>query len=161
MWFFSSSAFDSCICEWLESPLRFSKDIESLPTHMVNVVLVILREFQHHIHEDSLDKVPSVIAVCLESTTNEERAELYIISLLFLSCSASLMSPIQRAYHSKWKSNFVRLAKNWRENVLELSRSCEPWVRARIRTASVAISRLIGPSVPLPVEETSEKMLAK
>ena len=52
-------------------------------------------------------------------------------------------------YHSKWKSVFVRIAKNWREYILELSRSCEPWTRARIRTASATISRLIGPSVPL------------
>ena len=158
---YSSKEFDECIAKWLESHARFAADVESLPDYLVDIVLVILREFQHHMHEDWLDRVSHAIAYCLENTSSKQRAGQFVTAILFASTSSSLSSPLQRAYHSKWKSVFVEYARDWREYVLELSRTCEPWARARIRTASATISRLIGPSVPLPDRPTEEPKLKK
>lgn len=62
-----------------------------------------------------------------------------------MSINGGIVSPIQRLAASKWSPEFLPFLREWRNLLLTVAKQSEPWIAARIRATSTAISRLVGP----------------
>ena len=103
-------------------------------------------EFHLRPNETSLVRVPHLLSYAMEQCDDLERVERLNVYTIQMSINAGIASPIVRVLTSKWRSALSSHIALWRDNLLEVAMASEPWVGARVRAASAAISRIIGPS---------------
>lgn len=142
---FSTQKMDDVISPWLSETREFVEDLRALPEPLLVATLETLAEFQLRHRPEWGTRLPHIIAYAIEGSDEEQWADRLFPFTLLTSINGGIVSPIQRVLSSKWRSKLIEPLRNWRESMVEVSKYSEPWVRARTRATSAAISRLIGP----------------
>lgn len=154
---FSSSETEPAIISWIEGADGFVHCLQNLPTNVVEHLLEMLADFQNRQSPDLMVRIPHLIAHAIDSVVDEERAKRLFLSVFFMSISGGVVSPLQRALATKWRSTLMEVARISRENAVHITQFAEPWVSGRIRATSVAISRLIGPRYSQGLPDNPER----
>jgi hypothetical protein len=142
----SSNKCDHVLQDWAVDTNIVTRVMHELPDHSLNPLLEALVEFHLRPNEKSLVRVPHLLAYAMEQCDDLDRVERLNVYTIQMSINAGIASPIVRVLTSKWRSALSSRIALWRDNLLEVAMASEPWVGARIRASSAAISRVIGPS---------------
>jgi hypothetical protein len=142
---FSTSRFDDVISEWLGRTADLVEALRRGPESVLELLVEGLAELQQRPRVDWPIRLPHFLAYGSEQTEERNRFEILHIHTLLMSINGGIVSPIQRMMCSKWQSESLARLRVWRENIIEVAKHSEPWVAARVRATSAAISRLIGP----------------
>ncbi len=156
----STEAFDGIISEWLMNTAEVVTQLESVGASELELLLEAVAEFQQHQQNDWRVRLPHALAYAIERLDDPERVKLVHTHVMLMSINAGIASPIQRTASSKWRPELLRDLKSWRDSIVEAAKHCEPWVTARVRAASAAISRIVGPRSYDSVIEREEKVTA-
>lgn len=154
---FASQQSDVAILEWLEHTEEAVGLMLELSEDLLSCLLETLLELQQRQSAEWIVRIPHILAYAIEQSGNESRARLFYLAILLLSHNAGIVSPIQRVASSKWSVSFLAELRRWRETLAALKYSSEPWVVARIRASSAAVSRLIGPRKDTRVAPEEDK----
>ena len=149
----SSDDAESAFRMWIEEQDGFIECLKNLPSQVVEHLLEALADFYVRQDANLTVRIPHLLVRAIESLEDEDRAKRLFLSVFFMSFSGGIVSPIQRALNSKWRSALVEVAKTSREKAVHVKIFAEPWVSGRIRSTSAAISRLIGPREYVSDEE--------
>ncbi|MBU4273313.1 MAG: hypothetical protein KKA28_15755 [Planctomycetes bacterium] len=141
----STHKYDGVIAAWLAQTERVVDAVQQLSGLSFVQALDFIAEFHQRQRTEWTTQLPHVLAYILEKTNDAERAQLLIGHIVLMSINGGIVSPIQRIAASKWRAEVAKLLPNWRDSIVELGRHSEPWVCARVRATSSAISRLFGP----------------
>ena len=141
----STYKFDDAIVGWLTQTDQVVDDLRCVQESVLEVMLEALAEFQQHLRAEWVSRLPHVLACAIERSDSAERVRLLHVHAMFMSINGGIASPIQRIASSKRRSDLLTPLAVWRENIVEVARRSEPWVVARVRAISAAISRIIGP----------------
>ncbi len=142
---FVSQRADAAILDWLAQTEQAADFLLNLSAERLSWVLEALLEFQQRQSAEWTVRIPHTVANAIEKADNEEQAKSFYLFVILMSHNAGIVSPIQRVASSRWRASFLAELAEWRETMVSVKYSCEPWVAARIRATSAAISRLIGP----------------
>jgi hypothetical protein len=144
---FSSNRYDEVLSQWLDQSSNVVNVLAGGDTGMLEPLLDGIAEFQQRYIGNWPTRIPQLIAFALEQCSDAERAGVLGERVLQMSINTGIVSPIQRmASSGSWADWRVALTM-WRENLLEVGRHSEPWVAARVRAVSAAVSKLVGPRV--------------
>jgi hypothetical protein len=141
----SANRFDEMTAKWLEQTAQAVDILVTAPDYILEPFVEMLVEFQQHYVSSWPVRLPHVLAYAIEQSVNADRIGYLAMAALQMSINSGMASPIQRlAKSGKWPEWQSAVAA-WRRNLIGMGKKSDPWVTARVRATSAAISRLIGP----------------
>ncbi len=141
----STSELDDAVDAWLAQTAEVVKVLKSASPFFLKSALDSLSEFQQRRRVGATSHLPHILAYVIENIDDVERVMQLYATALQMSINGGVVSPIQRLLCSKWRPKLVEPLRIWQENIVDIAKDSEPWVCARVRATSAAISRLIGP----------------
>ena len=137
--------YDESVAAWLAQTDLVVETMQVLPARILGFAIDAITEVQLRQHNDSVIRVPHVLCYALEKAAHLDRVKLIMAHVLVMSINSGIVSPLQRIAASRWRAEVLSALVVWRHNLVEIGRHSQPWVAARARGMSSAISRLIGP----------------
>jgi hypothetical protein len=141
----SSRKYDSVVSHWVERHQNIVEAVQKIPTGLLDNLLSLFAEFQIYQWANAPTAIPHMLTYVLENENDDDRARKLFGYILSMSVNTGIVSPIQRAYASKWRNILRDELEAWRHSLFVVGRISEPWVAARVRATCSAVSRLLGP----------------